>query len=58
VTDVALGTFHESVDEPPGLIEEGDAPNDEPAAVGHAATVTVACKVIGEQPAAPLAVRV
>jgi hypothetical protein len=58
VTEVAPGTLHESVELPPSAMVPGDEEKEEPAAVGHAATVTVVCSVIGEQPPAPSAVSV
>jgi hypothetical protein len=43
VTLVAFGIFQVSVELLPWLIVDGEAVKDDPATVGHEATVTVAC---------------
>lgn len=58
VTLVAAGTFQESVELCPCVIDEGEAEKLEPETDGQAVTETVVCSWTCAQPAAPDAVRV
>jgi hypothetical protein len=58
VTEVAFGTFHVSVEAPPGEIVVGDALKVELATVGQAVTLTLVVRLIEEHAPAPAAVKV
>jgi hypothetical protein len=58
VTLTALGTFHESMDDWPTTMDEGEAEKVDPATVGQVTTATVAVIIIVEHVPAPDAVKV
>jgi hypothetical protein len=58
VTLVAFGTFHESVELPPGATVVGEAEKDEPATAGQAVTLTVAVMFMAVHVPGPTAVKV